>query len=167
MVSRKSGCERGRFSCKWFWNQAERKFEDSCDRISGVAEIRMHYTPYMHRTIIHLLLLAALCLMPAFAADIDGKWTATYDTQNGSITTTWDLKADGTKLTGKASSSFGDRAVTEGKIEGKEVSWVEVIDAGGTSIKVVCKGTLNGDEIKLSRTVGEFGTTETVAKRVK
>jgi hypothetical protein len=121
----------------------------------------------MYRILVRLLLIAALSLGCVFAADIDGKWTATYDTQNGAITTTWNLKADGAKLTGKASSSFGERDVTEGKIEGKEVSWVEVIDAGGTTIRVVCKGTLNGDELTLSRTVGEFGTTETVAKRVK
>ena len=121
----------------------------------------------MHRTFIRLLLLAALSVALIFAADIDGKWTATYDTQNGPITTTWDFKADGTKLTGKANSSFGARDLTDGKIDGKDVSWVEVIDAGGTTIRIVCKGTLNGDEIKLSRTVGEFGTTETVAKRVK
>jgi hypothetical protein len=121
----------------------------------------------MSRFVVRLLLLAALSLVCAFAADIDGKWTATYDTQGGSITTTSDLKAEGAKLTGKASSSFGDRDITEGKIDGKEVSWVEVIDAQGTSIRVVCKGTLNGDELKLSRTAGDFGTTEIVAKRVK
>ena len=121
----------------------------------------------MYKTALHFLLLAALCLSSAFAADIDGKWSATYDTQNGSITTTWDLKADGAKLTGKANSSFGSRDVTEGKIEGNAVSWVEVIDAQGTTIKVVCKGTLSGDELKLSRTVGEFGTTKIVAKRQK
>ncbi len=119
------------------------------------------------RTLINLLLLAALSIACAFAADIDGKWTSTYDMQGTSVTTTWDLKADGAKLTGKATSSFGDRDITEGKIDGKEVSWVEVIDAGGTTIRIVCKGTLNGDELKLGRTVGEFGTTETVAKRQK
>jgi hypothetical protein len=121
----------------------------------------------MYRIAIIFLLLATLCAASAFAADIDGKWTATYDTQNGSITTTWDLKAEGTKLTGTANSSFGSRDVTDGKIEGKDVSWVELIDANGTSIRIVCKGTLSGDELKLSRTVGEFGTTEIVAKRQK
>jgi hypothetical protein len=119
-------------------------------------------------TLLRVLLLTTLCLaVPAFAADIDGKWSATYDTQNGSVTTTWELKADGSKLTGKATSSLGARDLTDGKIDGKEVSWVEVIDVNGTSIRIACKGTLNGDELKLSRTVGEFGTTETVAKRVK
>lgn len=121
----------------------------------------------MWKKAIQALLILALCLVPAFAADIDGKWSATYDTQNGSVTTTWDLKADGNKLTGKASSSFGDRDLTDGKIEGKDVSWTEVINAGGTEIKITCKGTLNGDELKLSRTVGEFGTTDVVAKRQK
>jgi hypothetical protein len=119
-------------------------------------------------TLLRVLLLTTLCLaVPAFAADIDGKWTATYDTQNGSVTTTWELKDDGSKLTGKATSSLGARDLTDGKIDGKDVSWVEVIDVNGTSIRIACKGTLNGDELKLSRTVGEFGTTETVAKRVK
>jgi hypothetical protein len=128
----------------------------------------MHYTPYMHRSVVHILLLAALLLLPAFAADkIDGKWTATYDTQAGSITTTWDLKAEGTKITGKASSSFGDRDITEGKIDGNLVSWVEVINTGDVSVRVVCKGTLNGDEIKLTRVVGDVGSNEVVAKRVK
>ena len=124
----------------------------------------------MNKLLVRFLLLAALSfafVFAAAAADIDGKWTATYDTQNGSVTTTWDLKADGSKLTGKANSSFGERDITEGKVDGKDVSWVEVIDAGGTTIRIVCKGTLNGDELKLSRTVGDFGTTEVTAKRVK
>lgn len=121
----------------------------------------------MHRIAINLFLLTALCLASAFAADIDGKWSATYETQAGPITTTWELKAEGTKLTGKANSTFGSRDVTEGKIEGKGVSWIEVISTGDTTVRVVCKGTLNGDEIKLSRTVGELGVTETVAKRQK
>jgi hypothetical protein len=125
------------------------------------------YPASLYRATINILLLAAVCLMPAFAADIDGKWTATFDTPMGSVTTTWDLKADGTKLTGKATSTMGERDVTEGKIDGKEVSWVEVVDANGNSLRIVCKGTLNGDEIKLTRTVGDYGTTETVAKRVK
>ncbi len=128
----------------------------------------MIYTPTMHRFVIRILLLASLCLVPAFAADkIDGKWSATYDTQAGSVTTTWDLKSEGTKLTGKASSSFGDRDITEGKIEGNSVSWVEVINAQGVTVRVVCKGTLNGDELKITRVVGDVGTNEVVARRLK
>ncbi len=123
----------------------------------------------MHRSVVHILLprCAIVCFLRSPPAKIDGKWTATYDTQAGSITTTWDLKAEGTKITGKASSSFGDRDITEGKIEGNQVSWVEVINTGDVSVRVVCKGTLNGDELKLTRVVGEVGTTEVVARRVK
>lgn len=121
----------------------------------------------MNKTALRLLLLAIFCLASVFGADIDGKWTATYEVQGNSITTTWDLKADGNKLTGKASSSLGERELTDGKIEGNNVSWTENVDAGGTAIKVTCKGTLNGDELKLTRQVAEFGTTEVTAKRVK
>jgi len=121
----------------------------------------------MNKTALRLLLLAVFCLASVFAADIDGKWTATYEVQGNSITTTWDLKADGTKLTGKASSSLGDRDITDGKIEGNNVSWTENINAQGAAISVTCKGTLNGDELKITRTVGDFGSTEVTAKRVK
>ncbi len=114
--------------------------------------------------VVTVLVLGAVA---AFSAAVDGKWSATYETQAGSITTTWELKADGDKLTGKASSSFGDRPISEGKIEGNQISWVENIDAGGMPIRVVTKGTLSGDEMKLTRVVGDAGTTETTAKRVK
>jgi hypothetical protein len=121
----------------------------------------------MTKAMIRVLLLAVFCLSCLFGAGIDGKWTATYEVQGNSITTTWDLKADGTKLTGKATSSLGEREITDGKIEGNNVSWTENVDAGGTAIKVTCTGTLNGDELKLSRQVAEFGSTDVVAKRVK
>src|SRR5947209_17775290 len=109
----------------------------------------------MYQRLVNVLMLAALCLSTALAADIDGKWTATFETPRGSIKTTWDLKADGTKLTGKSSSEMGGQDVAEGKIEGKEVSWVEVFDFNGNSIRFVYKGTINGDEMKLSRTRSE------------
>jgi hypothetical protein len=121
----------------------------------------------VNKIFIRLLLLAVFCLASVFAADIDGKWTATYEVQGNSITTAWEIKADGNKLTGKASSSLGEREITDGKIEGNNVSWTENVDAGGIAIKVTCKGTLNGDEIKLTREVAELGATEVTAKRVK
>jgi hypothetical protein len=36
----------------------------------------------------------------AAAADASGQWTATFNTQVGEQKYTWDLKADGAKLTG-------------------------------------------------------------------
>ena len=62
---------------------------------------------------------------------------------------------------------MGGQDVVEGKIEGKEVSWVEVFDFNGNSIRFVYQGTISGDEIRLSRTVAVFGTSEATAKRDK
>jgi hypothetical protein len=43
------------------------------------------------------LLLAA---SPAFAADLDGKWTGSIDAGNGPVEVNYAFKADGTTLTG-------------------------------------------------------------------
>lgn len=121
----------------------------------------------MYRIARKFLIVAAFCAVSMFAAEIDGKWTATFDTPMGAMATSWQLKADGAKLTGKSTSDMGGQDVIEGKIDGKEVSWVEVFNFNGNSIRFVYKGTINGDELKLSRTVGDFGTMEAVAKREK
>ena len=117
-----------------------------------------------------MVMAMAMTAVSARAADITGAWTGTMSTPDGnSMTMGYTFKVDGATLTGTVGSPMGGDPMpfTDGKIDGKEVSWVEVIDVNGTSIRIACKGTLNGDELKLSRTVGEFGTTETVAKRVK
>lgn len=46
----------------------------------------------MYRRLMNVLV-AALCLAPALAADVDGKWTATFETPRGDIKITWELKA--------------------------------------------------------------------------
>jgi hypothetical protein len=112
-----------------------------------------------------------LCAPPAGAADVTGKWTASFETQIGVQKYVFDLKADGTKLTGKASfermGQKGEADLTEGKIAGDEVSFVETFDAMGTAVRIEYKGKLKGDEISFSRKVGEFATEEFVATRKK
>lgn len=113
------------------------------------------------RLAISSLLIAAL----AFAADVTGKWTASFDTQIGVQNYTYDLKADGAKLTGKATSQNGESQIQEGKIDGDNISFVENLDFQGNAIRIEYTGKISGDEIKLTRKVGEFATEELTAKR--
>jgi hypothetical protein len=119
-------------------------------------------------TLAAVLLLATL---PAAAADVTGKWTATFDTQVGQQKYTFDLKADGEKLTGKAAfermGQTGEAELVEGKLTGDEVFFVENMDAMGTPLRIEYTGKVKGDEIAFTRKVGDFATEQFVATRVK
>jgi hypothetical protein len=115
-----------------------------------------------------VLVLGAL---PALAADVTGKWTTEFDSQIGVQKYTFDLKVDGEKVTGKASfermGQKGEADLVEGKLVGDQLSFVEMFEAMGTPIRIEYKGTVKGDEIAFTRQVGEFGTEQIVARRVK
>jgi hypothetical protein len=106
-------------------------------------------------------------------ASIDGKWTSEFDSQVGHQNYTYDFKVDGEKLTGKVTRSVDDQKtetdITEGKITGDALSFVEVlkIPDQDQDIRIEYKGKVAGDQIKLTRAVGEFATNEIVAVRAK
>ena len=114
-----------------------------------------------------LTLSIALLALSVFAADVTGKWTASFETQIGTQNYTYDLKADGAKLTGKATSQYGETEILEGKIEGDKITFVENLNFEGNAIRIEYTGKLSGDEIKFTRKVAEFATEELTAKRVK
>ena len=105
------------------------------------------------------------------AADIDGKWKAEFDSQIGPQKYTFDLKADGEKLTGKAAfarqEQKGEVALTDGKVAKDEVSFVEPLKFQDQEIRIEYKGKIVGDELKLHRKVGDLTEYDIVAKRVK
>ena len=119
------------------------------------------------RSVLVMTMLAAGLALSAFAANIDGKWKATFDTQMGEQHYTSTLKADGEKLTGTAQNDRGSVEIADGTIKGDDVSFVENLDFNGNKIAITYTGKISGDEIKLTRKVGDFATEELVAKREK
>ena len=103
----------------------------------------------------------------AVAADITGKWAAEFDTQIGAQKYMYDFKVDAGKLTGTAAGPQGSVAIAEGKVTGDDVYFVENMTYQGMDIRIEYSGRISGDELKLTRKVGEFATEELVAKRVK
>jgi hypothetical protein len=51
------------------------------------------------------------------------------------------------------------------KVDGDKVSFVERLSINGNNITVTYSGTLTGNELKLTRDVGEFGTEQLTAMR--
>ncbi len=118
------------------------------------------------------LFLLLTFLTVAWAADVDGKWTAQVPGRQGNMQeTTMTLKAEGDKLTGTISGRQGDTPISDGTIKGSDVSFKVVREFNGNKITQTFAGKLAGDEIKFTRTMegGQGGGTpvEFVAKRVK
>jgi hypothetical protein len=116
---------------------------------------------------IRILALLGTALVPALAlADISGTWTATFDTQIGEQSYTYVFEAKGMQLNATAETANGPATITDGKIDGDTVSFVEHLTYQGMELTISYMGKIvSDDEIQFTRMVGEFGKEELVAKR--
>jgi hypothetical protein len=112
------------------------------------------------RRAVALAVLTLAFLAAAWAAGATGKWTATFNPQY-----TWDLTATGSKLTGKYTSSNGNGEIGDGKIEGDDLFWVEMLKFQDMDLRIQYKAKLVEDELRISRNVADIATEEGVAKR--
>jgi hypothetical protein len=107
----------------------------------------------------------------AHASPLAGKWTAEFDTQIGLQKYVYEFKNDGDHLTGQAtfdhSLGKGTVQLKAIKVDGDKVSFAEPLSVEGNEITISYSGTLAGDELKLTRIVGDFATEQITAKRVK
>lgn len=107
-----------------------------------------------------LLLVAASALLAAVSAvagPIDGKWVSERkmerDGQSFTIVQTFELKAEGDKLTGKFAMKFGEMEpppadIKDGKIEGNKFSFTTTMSTPNGDMKTSYSGTVDGDTIK-------------------
>ena len=125
-----------------------------------------------------ILLIGAVVLlaptMSARAADIFGNWIARVPGTLGSVETVsglrtdgkkltgWPLhfveitfyfRAEGKKLTGTVATPQGKTAISEGRIDGDDISFVVMGGFIGNETKLLYRGTVVGDEIKFTREV--------------
>lgn len=118
----------------------------------------------------HITLLSlALASWSAFAADITGTWKAEFETQRGLQKYTFTLKQDGATMTGKASVvREGEKREVEfkdGKVDGDTVTFVELLKIQDREINITFTGKVGDGDIKFTRKVGDFGSSEATAKR--
>jgi hypothetical protein len=111
-----------------------------------------------------ILLLVACAAM---AADvIGGKWTMSQQGSNGGPphVTTFDLKVDGSTLTGTVTAPMGGRsggatpnptpvAITNGKVNGNTVSFDVVRTFAGNSTTTKYAGSVSGDTMHIKQTI--------------
>ena len=115
-----------------------------------------------------LVILVAAFAVAASAADITGTWKASMETPNGAMETTYVFKVDGAKLTGTVSSPMGgDTAISEGKVEGDNVTFTVAMSFNGNDFKMGYTGKVTGNEMKLTMSIPSMDRTfELTAKKV-
>jgi hypothetical protein len=104
-----------------------------------------------------ILLVASFALM---AADVSGKWVAEQPGRNGGPPRqmTFVFKADGAKLTGTFTGGGRGGAptaieISDGKIDGDNISFTVKRETPNGPMETNYKGTVSGDELKLKFTM--------------
>ena len=113
-----------------------------------------------------MIALATLTLWVSFAADIDGKWTGQVQGRNGPQAQTITLKAEGNTLTGNVQGGRGGPVeISNGTIDGNNISFAVVREFGENKITQEFKGTISGGELKLTVSGGRGEAREVTYKR--
>ena len=101
------------------------------------------------------VLLTFMLTVPAFAADVDGKWSGTVDTPGGQFPVNFTFKADGAMLAGSLAGPDGTEIpIKEGTIDGSNISFSISLDFGGMPFELSYKGVVSLEQIQLT---GEAG----------
>ena len=90
-------------------------------------------------------------LASAWAADVAGKWVAQVPGRQGLSENTFDFKVNGTTLTGTVTTAQGETAISDGKVNGDDISFAVIRKMGDNEFKILWKGKVAGDEIKFTR----------------
>jgi hypothetical protein len=115
-----------------------------------------------------LLTLMALFTLSTLAAEIAGTWKATAEGPNGTMERTFVFKVEGNTLSGETVSSFvGKSTITNGRVDGDNLSFTITVNFGGTEAKVNYKGKVTGQEIRLTAEIeGSDQTIEWKGKKI-
>lgn len=116
-----------------------------------------------------LLALLGVFVFTAAAADVTGKYAAEMQGRNGTQSITLNLKADGSALTGSITTPRGDNPISDGKVDGDNVSFNQKMNFNGNEMVIKYTGKVEGDSIKFTRTMttpdGNERKTEFTAKK--
>lgn len=102
-----------------------------------------------------LATLALFCFtFAALAADVTGKWTAQLPGRGGTQMMTFTFSVSGDTLTGSIENARGANPISEGKIDGDTISFVETRSFNGNEVKITYTGKVSGDTIQFTRSGG-------------
>jgi hypothetical protein len=117
------------------------------------------------RTIVTMLSLILGSALILCGADATGVWKADYTTPDGTARqSTFHLKTDGDKLTGKVVGQAGETEIRDGVMKGDDVSFSVTRNFNGQEFTLKYAGKVVGDELKLKVTFND-NSFDIVAKK--
>lgn len=124
-----------------------------------------------YRIVVFTAALVFASIASAWAASVTGKWVAQVPGRGGQTReTTFTFKADDGKLTGTVSGMQGEVPIADGTVKGDDIYFTQSFNPPqGNPVKLIYKGKVSGDEIKMTRTRegSDQPGQEFTAKRVK
>jgi hypothetical protein len=112
-------------------------------------------TSLVRQTTYAFALAILLAATPAFAADVDGKWSGTISVDGvGDVPVAFEFKADGATLTGSTLSPDGMAVnIKDGKIDGDKITFLVSLDFGGMPLDIAYSGVVSPAELKMKAEV--------------
>ncbi len=107
--------------------------------------------PFMKNRLFTSIALMGLFVAGAMAADVTGKYTAETQGRGGPQTMTFDLKADGSTVTGTVTTPRGDQKIENGKIDGDTITFTTTMTMGDNTMTQKYTGKVSGDSIEFTR----------------
>jgi hypothetical protein len=118
----------------------------------------------MRTTFLALMALLTFSFVAA-AADVNGKYTAEIPGRNGTQTTTFTFKTNGSAVEGSITNARGDTPIAEGKVEGDSMTFTTTrAGRDGTPMKTTYNGKIKGDTIEFTVDAGRGPQTYTAKK---
>ncbi len=99
-----------------------------------------------------LTALFSALVFTAMAADVNGKYVADVPGRQGNTQqTTFNLKTDGSTLTGSVTTPRGDTPIANGKVDGDTIMFTTTMKMGDNEMKMTYTGKVSGDSIDFTR----------------
>lgn len=99
---------------------------------------------------------AAVLTVGAQSKNVSGNWKLTLETPNGASNPMLMLKQEGEELTGTYKGRFGESPL-RGTVKGSEIKFTVKVSAQGQDIELLYAGTVEGDTMKGTAKLGEYG----------
>jgi hypothetical protein len=98
-------------------------------------------------------------------AQVAGTWTLTVNGPQGAVTSTLTMTQTGDALDGQMISQFGNAAISDGRVNGRTVSWIASFQISGERTTVNFEGEVDGNRMTGRARTGESGTMTFTAER--
>jgi amidohydrolase family protein len=98
-------------------------------------------------------------------AQVAGTWTMTVNGPQGAMTSTLTMTQTGDALDGQIISQFGNAAISDGRVNGRNVSWIASFQIGGERTTVNFEAEVDGNRMTGRARTGESGTMTFTAER--